>query len=250
MALIETIAPAPNDVAGEPAANYAYGNNRLTDEQNEANEGNSRFRSLVIMTEPESIESEAVRGLRTRIMAQHVREGRRALTICSATEGSGCSFVAANLATSLAQIGVKTALVDANLRSPGIAPMFGLESTKAGLGEFLANPELGIDSVIQPMSLPNLSIVSAGQPQANPQELLAGARFKHFVDQLLREFDLTIFDTTPTNICTDAQRVATVAGYSLIVARKHKSHVKDITTLAGLLRADRSVVVGTVLNDF
>ena len=86
--------------------------------------------------------------------------------------------------------------------------------------------------------------------QSNPQELLAGMRFKNFVDQLLREFDLTIFDTTATNTCTDAQRVATVSGYSLVVARKHKSHVKDVTTLANLLRADRSMVVGTVLNDF
>jgi protein-tyrosine kinase len=66
----------------------------------------------------------------------------------------------------------------------------------------------------------------------------------------MREFDLTIFDTTATNSCTDAQRVATVSGYSLVVARKHKSHVKDVATLSGLLRADRSVVVGTVLNDY
>ena len=209
-----------------------------------------RFRSLLIMTEPECIESEAVRGLRTRIMAQHVREGRRALAICAATENAGCSFVAANLAVAMAQIGVKTVLVDADLRTPGVAAMFGLDESHAGLGDYLADSDQGIDAVIQPMSLPCLSVVTAGAAQSNPQELLAGMRFKNFVDQLLREFDLTIFDTTATNTCTDAQRVATVSGYSLVVARKHKSHVKDVTTLANLLRADRSMVVGTVLNDF
>jgi protein-tyrosine kinase len=212
--------------------------------------GDQRFRSLIIMAEPESIEAEAVRGLRTRIMAQHVREGRRALAICAASEGAGCTFVAANLATAMAQIGVKTALVDADLRNPEIAEMFGLSETKAGLGDYLADSDVELDSVIQPMSLPFLSVIAAGRPQSNPQELLASVRFKHFVDQLLREFDLTIFDTTPTNSCTDAQRVATVAGYSLIVARKHVSHVKDVATLAGMLRADRSAVVGTVLNEF
>jgi protein-tyrosine kinase len=212
--------------------------------------GDQRFRSLIIMAEPESIEAEAVRGLRTRIMAQHVREGRRALAVCAATEGAGCTFVAANLATAMAQIGVKTALVDADLRRPEIATMFGLSEARAGLGDYLANSDVELDSVIQPMSLPFLSVIAAGRPQSNPQELLASVRFKHFVDQLLREFDLTIFDTTPTNSCTDAQRVATVAGYSLIVARKHVSHVKDVATLAGMLRADRSAVVGTVLNEF
>ena len=100
-----------------------------------------------------------------------------------------------------------------------------------------------------------LSVIDAAFRKAidhlsHPQELLAGSRFKAFMDQLLREFELTILDTTATSRCTDAQRVATVAGYSLIVARKHKSHVKDVATLVKLLRADRSNVVGTVLNDF
>jgi capsular exopolysaccharide synthesis family protein len=209
-----------------------------------------RFRSLMVLTEPESMEAEAVRGLRTRIMAQHVREGRRALTVCSATQEAGCTFVAANLAVSMAQIGVKTALVDADLRTPGIGEMFRLDADGAGLGDYLQKPDVSLDAIIQPMSLANLSVVTAGHVQSNPQELLASARFKLFVDQMLREFDLTIFDTSATNACTDAQRVATVAGYSLLVARKHSSHVKDVTTLSGLLRADRSVVIGSVLNDF
>ena len=60
---------------------------------------------------------------------------------------------------------------------------------------------------------------------------------------------MTIFDTTPANGCTDAQRVATVAGYSLVVARKNSSYVDDLATLAKLLRADGSKVVGSVLVD-
>ena len=210
----------------------------------------SIFESLVILESPDSIEAEAIRGLRTRIMAQHVREGRRALAICTPTEDTGSSFVAANLATAMAQIGVKTLIVDANLRDPKIAGMFRLKENATGLADYLADPDLAIDAVLQDTALPYLSVVTAGSLRPNPQELLAGGRFKQFMDQLLREFELTIIDTTATSRCTDAQRVATVAGYSLIVARKHKSHVKDVATLVGLLRADRSNVVGTVLNDF
>lgn len=208
------------------------------------------FESIVILDAPDSIEAEAIRGLRTRIMAQHVREGRRALAICSATQDTGSSFVAANLATAMAQIGVKTVVVDANLRTPQIAEMFRLPVGGVGLGDYLADFDVSIDAILRPTALPFLSVVTAGTLQANPQELLASTRFKLFMDQLLREFELTILDTTATSGCTDAQRVATVAGYSLIVARKHKSHVKDVATLVKLLRADRSTVVGTVLNDF
>jgi protein-tyrosine kinase len=210
----------------------------------------SPFDTIVILEAPDSIEAEAIRGLRTRIMAQHVREGRRALAICSATEATGRSFVAANLATAMAQIGVKTAIVDANLRSPQIAGLFRLDANRLGLGDYLADLDVSVDAILRPTALPFLSVVTAGSLQANPQELLAGGRFKNFMDLLLREFDLTILDTTAASGCTDAQRVATVAGYSLVVARKHKSHVKDIGTLVNLLRADKSKVVGTVLNDF
>jgi protein-tyrosine kinase len=210
----------------------------------------SLFDTIVILEAPDSIEAEAIRGLRTRIMAQHVREGRRALAICSATEDTGRSFIAANLATAMAQIGVKTAIVDANLRSPQIADLFRLDADRLGLGDYLADLDVSVDAIIRPTALPFLSVVTAGSLQANPQELLAGGRFKNFMDLLLREFDLTILDTTAASGCTDAQRVATVAGYSLVVARKHKSHVKDIGTLVNLLRADKSKVVGTVLNDF
>jgi protein-tyrosine kinase len=210
----------------------------------------SAFESLVILEAPDSIEAEAIRGLRTRIMAQHVREGRRALAICSPTEDTGSSFVAANLATAMAQIGVKTLVVDANLRTPKIASMFRLDDNAPGLADYLADPDLAVDSIVQETALPFLSVITAGSLRTDPQELLAGSRFKTFMDQLLREFELTILDTTATSRCTDAQRVATVAGYSLIVARKHKSHVKDVATLVKLLRADRSNVVGTVLNDF
>lgn len=210
----------------------------------------SVFESLVILESPDSIEAEAIRGLRTRIMAQHVREGRRALAVCTPTEDTGSSFVAANLATAMAQIGVKTLIVDANLRAPKIAELFRLDESSAGLSDYLADPDLAIESVVQDTALPYLSVITAGGLRPDPQELLSGTRFKSFMDQLLREFELTILDTTPTSRCTDAQRVATVAGYSLIVARKHKSHVKDVATLVSLLRADRSTVVGTVLNDF
>lgn len=205
--------------------------------------------SIVVLGQG-GVEAEAIRGLRTRIMAQHVREGRRALAICTPTVDSGATFVASNLAVAMAQIGVKTALVDANLRTPSIARVFGLREDRLGLVDFLADETVRLHEIVNGELFPHLAVIGAGPPADNPQELLSSDRFRTLIDQLLREFDLTIIDTTPANSCTDAQRVATVAGYSLIVARKHKTYVGDVTTLAKLLRADRSMIVGTVLNDY
>ena len=205
--------------------------------------------SMMIHT-PHSIEAEAIRALRTRLAAQHLREGRRSLAVCSAAADSGCTYVALNLAVSMAQAGVRTALVDANLRDPMIADLCGLPLQMPGLSDYLASDSMSVEEVVDAGLMQNLSVVGAGDTPPNPQELLSGARFRTFVDQLLREYDLTIFDTAPANTCSDGQKVATMAGFSLIVSRKNKTYLDDVKTLAKQLRADRSVVVGSILNDF
>jgi capsular exopolysaccharide synthesis family protein len=204
----------------------------------------------VMIKEPQSLQAEAIRGLRTRLVAQHLREGRRSLAICAASPGVGATYTALNLAVAMAQAGIRTALVDANLRSPMIADLCGLPIDMPGLAEYLADPQIRVADIADTEVMGNLAVIGAGETPSNPQELLSGARFRGLVDQLLREFDMTIFDTPPANLCSDGQRVATLAGYSLVVSRKHQSYVNDVRALAKQLRADKSVVVGAVLNDF
>lgn len=206
--------------------------------------------ALVVLTDPNGIEAEAVRGLRTRIVAQHINEGRRSLAVCAPSAEADSAFVAANLAASMAQIGVKTILVDANLRESVVGSLFGIAPEAAGLSNYLAGTDTGLEKFIYSGVASNLSVMPAGPLPANPQELLSSPRFPMLVNQLLREFDLTIFDTAPAHSCTDAQRVATVVGYALIVARKDESYINDVKILSQTLRADRSVVIGAVLNDY
>lgn len=204
----------------------------------------------VMINDPVSLQAEAIRALRTRLVAQHLREGRRALAICAASAGCGATYTALNLAVAMAQAGVRTVLVDANLRSPDIADLCSLPIDMPGLAEYLANSQTRVADIADTELMPNLAVIGAGEVSDSPQELLSGSRFRGLVDQLLREFDLTIFDTPPANVCSDGQRVATLAGYSLVVARKHQSYVNDVRALSRQLRADKSVVVGTVLNAF
>lgn len=212
--------------------------------------GNGAPIESVMINAPHSLEAEAIRALRTRLTAQHLREGRRSLAICSATAEAGCTYVALNLAVAMAQAGVRTALVDANLRDPMIADLCGLPLDMPGLSEYLASDSLAMGEIVDAGLMPNLAVIGGGEMPDNPQELLSGGRFRGLVDQLLREYDLTIFDTAPANTCSDGQRVATMAGFSLIVSRKHRTYVEDVKTLAKQLRADRSVVVGSILNNF
>jgi capsular exopolysaccharide synthesis family protein len=203
---------------------------------------------LVTLTNARPVEAEAIRAMRTYILARHLDDGRRGLAVCAATRGAGCTFTAANLAVALAQTGVKTLLIDGDLRNPGvenlIRPLGGAEGLKQCLTE-----RLNARDVIQPEVLQNLSVLYAGGAEEHAQELLGSEPFKVLIDQCLRDFEFTIVDTPPANECADARRIGTVVGYSALVARRNVSLLGELSNLASQLQSDGSVVIGTVLNE-
>ena len=204
-------------------------------------------RSILLLTEPQGMTAEAIRAIRTRLIAQHVRMGRRALAICSVAPSAQASFVAANLAVALAQVDIRTLLVETDLRHPRLAGMFGLPENDPGLSDALIDEDVDASDIVRQMPLPTLSIVTAGRDPAAGVEAMGSARFAAVANRFLREHDLTIFTTTPSNRSADAQRVASVAGYALIVARKDRSYIRDIEVLSNALKADGATIAGSVL---
>jgi protein-tyrosine kinase len=182
-------------------------------------------------------------------MAQHVQEGRRALAVCAATAGVGCTFVASNLAVALSQIGVKTLLIDVNMRNPSVDRLFQSDHSVSGLQQCLLASDHNFGDYIEEDVLQDLSIMYAGGIAANAQELLATDRFSELMNFCLRDYDMTILDTPPANSCSDVHRVSTVVGYAMIVTRRDKTRVSDLKTLVSELREDRARVVGTVMTE-
>jgi capsular exopolysaccharide synthesis family protein len=205
---------------------------------------------IIVVHDPTSVRSEAIRLLRTQLIAQHIRSGRRGLAFVSAVDGVGCSFVAANLAAALSQVGAKILLVDADMRGPRIAELFGLDPAAPGLSSFLSLQVSRPERVVNANVLPGLSVMTAGPLVSRPQELLSGSRFRNGMSTLLREYDLVIFDTPSTNSNADALTIGAAAGYALVVARRDHSYFNDVGTLIDQLAAARCPVVGSVLNEF
>jgi capsular exopolysaccharide synthesis family protein len=205
---------------------------------------------LIVISDPGSVRAEAIRMLRTQVIAQHIKNGRRGLAIVSTSDGQGCSYVTANLAVALAQVGYKILLVDANMRSPRQDQIFGLDPNAPGLSSFLALQVARPERVVNANVLPGLAVITAGPPTSRPQELLSGNRFRDGVNTLLREYDLVLFDTPAANTSADALNIAGAAAYAMIVGRTNQSYYKDVSVLADQLAAARCAVVGAVLNDF
>ena len=215
-----------------------------------AHDGIASSTDLVMLSDPEGLQAEAIRQLRTRLISQHVDLGRHSLTLCSPQPNSGCSSIAANLAISFAQIGLNVLLVNADMRQQGLDDLFGETGRRSGLFQYLSAPDDDIERLGVYDVIPNLSLVASGGIATNAQELLSGNRFSAFLNNTLRQFDLTIIDTPPTDTYADAQRVAAMSGYCAIVARSNKTYFASISELARQLQNDRVEVVGTILNQY
>lgn len=204
---------------------------------------------LVTLSTPMSGGAESIRALRTHVLGQHLQAGRRALAMCAPSLDVGCTFVAANLAVAIAQVGVKTLLIDADLRNPGIQEIIPpAATTSGGLAACLSDSGGRIGDFIDDDVLPNLSVMYAGAAAGHAQELLARDWFEEVMNHCMRDHEFTIIDTPPANICADARRISHVAGYSLVVARRNKSLVADVRTLVEQLLDDHVRVIGTLMN--
>lgn len=202
----------------------------------------------VLLTDPDGVAAEAIRALRTRVQSQHLQMGRRALAICGPTPEVGCTFVAVNLAIALAQIGVKTLLIDGDLRNPSVHTYFDPPLTGGGLYECLRSSADSIAEFTDENVMPNLDVLGAGNPASTAHELLSSDKFPEVINTCVRDYDMTIIDTPPANSCADGLRISTVTGFALIVTRKNHTLVSDVRILADQLKKERAPAIGTVLN--
>ncbi|HEX7947536.1 MAG TPA: CpsD/CapB family tyrosine-protein kinase [Phenylobacterium sp.] len=200
---------------------------------------------LVTLTDGRPAEAEAIRTVRTHVIARHIDDGRRGLVVCGPTAGVGCSFTAVNLAIALSQVGISTLLIDADLRKPALPEFIRPEVVPGSKPDADRSP---IDRV-HPEVLPNLSLLYASDLAVDSDDLLGGDPFRKLMERCLRDFEFTIVDTPPASESSDALRVASVIGYALVVARTHVTLIKDVTALAKQLQEDGARVVGSVLNE-
>ena len=210
---------------------------------------NSLSYELVAAYRPFSPVVEQLRALRSQLMLRwfDAEAQRKTLAIVSPGVGEGRSFMAANLAIVFSQLGERTLLIDANLRTPRQHELFRL-GNKAGLSGLLAGRANG-EAVVRIPSLLNLSVLPAGATPPNPQELLGRPAFIETLYLLSHDFDVVIIDTPAASDYADAQTIAVRAGAALMLARQNRSSLPAMAGLGRRLQQSGATLVGAVLND-
>ncbi|MGK0299033.1 MAG: succinoglycan biosynthesis transport protein ExoP [Gammaproteobacteria bacterium] len=146
--------------------------------------------------------SENVRTIRTGLLLSGLDEPKKIILVTSSVPGEGKSLMSVNMALSLGQMG-KVLLIDADMRRPSIAGIFGLEKGGNGLSQFVAGTATLEESMHHYEDM-KLYVMSAGIIPPNPLELLSSNRFKQGLKVLIDKFDHIVIDSAPTIAVADA----------------------------------------------
>jgi len=204
-------------------------------------------RELVAGHEPFGPAAEELRSIRSSLVSGAIAKGVRAFAMMGARSGMGNTYLAGNLAIGFAQMSVATLLVDANLRDPRVAELFGLERTREGLSDAILRRNSDLPPVLFDI-LPGLSLLTSGRIPPNPQELLCSEKFLALTASFNREFAVVIYDTPSALDYADAYVVASCIGAAVIIARKNRATFKDVATMTKKLRDIDCNIIGSVLN--
>ncbi len=211
--------------------------------------GHDKRIELVAQHLPKSQMSEAFRALRTALLLSQPDHPPQVILVTSALPREGKTTAAANLAVTLAQLGDKTVLVDADLRKPGVGRLLNLGSGKyAGLSSYLAGVS-SLDLVIVPHPvIPNLAAIPTGPLPPNPADLLSSNRLSDAITELRKSFKFIVIDSPPIMAATDAVILSVQSDGVLLVVRSGETPKEAFTRTRDLLVSVKCHLLGVVLN--
>jgi chain length determinant protein tyrosine kinase EpsG len=220
---------------------YAYGDESLRRSSPE----------LVMLNQPFGHQAEAFRATRSQLLMRTWaadQKARQPLAVVSLDSGDGKTYFCANLAVSLAQLGGKVLLIDADMRGARVHQVFEIDN-EVGLSSLLSGR--GSKGVIQPVpGVANLHAIPVGAQPPNPLELVEGPAFSLLLREVAMKFDHVIVDTPAAVFGSDGIVIASRCGAALVVARRDANKVHGLQTLVESLQAGRAKLAGVVMNEF
>ena len=202
---------------------------------------------LVVQTNPDSVEAEAYRTLRTNVQLMADGAACRHIAITSVAGGDGKSTTAANLAVVTAQAGHRVCVVDADLRRPTLHDVFGLRNVD-GLVSALEHGR-PLHAVAQPTDVEGLSVVVAGRSaDESAHHLLTSQRLENLLRQSEGAFDLILFDSPPVMGVADALSLAAVCDGVVLVVRAGSLPFNVLKRAVAQLTQVKGRVLGVLLN--
>jgi len=153
--------------------------------------------------QPGAPDAEMFRSLRTTLALRQDAAGQRAMMFTSALPGEGKSFCSSNYAMVVAHAGLRTLLIDGDLRRPVLRYAFDRCTDKIGLSACLKDPAQ-FEAALDDTAIPNLFLLGNSYGTPHSAELLAGGNLARIIELGLARFDRVVIDTAPVAVVSDA----------------------------------------------
>lgn len=200
----------------------------------------------------ESPAAEAFAALRTELDHASPAEVLRVILITSATQDNGKSTVSVNLALSASSAGLRSLVIDADLRKSAVTRFFGL-GNHPGLSTSLAAKALRplSDVVVVPPGMGGageFAVMPSGPLPPSTANLLASSRLPQLITRLLGRYDCVFIDAPPVLAVADTTILARSADGVLLVVDLKKARRREIRSAVDNLQRAHATILGLVLN--
>lgn len=174
---------------------------------------------------------------------------KRVFMITSSKQGEGKTFIAINLAASLAITGKKTVVIGFDLRAPKLLKELSLANDK-GMSDYIVDKNLSIKDIIKPyQSQENMFVIGSGSIPPNPGELMLSERIEELITTLKNEYDYIVIDTPPIGKVADAYSLSNLADTTLYVVRHNYTKKEDLNIINDISDNKKLDPLMIVLND-
>lgn len=191
--------------------------------------------------------AESIRTVRTSVLLSGLDDPYKVIVVTSSVPGEGKSTVAMNLADSLGDMH-KVLLIDADLRRPTVATVWGLDRKALGLSEFVSQTAK-LSECVHQLDERNVFVMPSGMVPPNPLELLSSKRFKDALDTLGKTFDHIIIDSAPALAVSDALVLSRNASGAIYVVKADSTPYPVAQDGIKRLKQYGVHLIGAVLND-
>jgi len=208
--------------------------------------------TIVMTHDSGSSQAESFRTLRASLSLLGEENQRRLILVTSAIPSEGKTFTSTNLAAAFASQGLKTIVIDADLRRPALsATLLDREVRKAGDFRGLTDVLSGlclVEDATRSTTVPNLFLLPSGRRAPNPAELLSQVNVEKLLQKLLTEYDRVVVDSAPVNAVSDSLALAPIAHAVCLVLRFGKTPRRAIIRAISLLQKAGARMAGLVMN--
>lgn len=203
---------------------------------------------LVIDAEETSSTAELFRLLRSNLLFVLTPPNEKVVLVTSSTPGDGKSFIAVNLAATLALLGKRVLLVGMDIRKPRLAEYLNIDHP-VGLTNYLANPGMSVERIIvREPNIENCDVILSGPVPPNPGEMLVSTRVDELFDELRTMYDYIIVDTAPVGRVSDTFALNRIADASIFVCRVGHTTIPDMALADEIRDQQRLKRLNVVVN--